>query len=38
MYDLNLELKNKDDLDGRHEESEKILGTIGPVNITQMVN
>jgi hypothetical protein len=23
---LNQELKNKDDLDGRHEDSEKILG------------
>jgi len=38
MYELNLELKNKDDLDGRHEESEKILGSIGPVDLTKMVS
>lgn len=34
---MNQELKNKDDLDGRHEESEKTLGHIGPVDLTEMV-
>lgn len=38
IYSLNQELKNKDDLDGRHEESEKILSQIGPVDLINMVS
>lgn len=38
IYILNQELKVKDDLDGRHEDSEKILSQIDHVDLVYMVS